>query len=122
VPAAAAVALGGLYTAISPERCEHDEEKCRKILEEIYRYMNTVNRRIDEMLVDQHRLFDFAYDKPLTGGPLAGKGTWTGHYRQASGWQEGLRNLIREALKYRCKIPREAWEAAYRKIPMSPQR
>ena len=120
VPAGVAAVGTGLYMAITPERCEYDDDKCRKILGEIYRYLQTVNSRIDDMQADQHRLFDFAYDKEIPA--LAGKGTWVGHFQQVTGWQNGLRNLIREALKYRCKVPREAWEAAYRKIPLRPSR
>lgn len=90
VPAAAGAALFGFYKAIEPERSEYDEDKCRKILEEIYRYMGVLNGRINDMLADQNRLYDFAYDKPLSVGPLAGKGTWTGHFQQATGWQNGL--------------------------------
>jgi hypothetical protein len=120
VPAGVAAVGTGLYAAITPKRCEYDDEKCRKILSEIYRYLQTVNSRIDDMQADKFRLFDFAYDKELPA--LAGKGTWVGHFQQATGWQNGLRRLIREALKYRCPVPREAWEAAYRKIPLSPSR
>jgi RHS repeat-associated protein len=120
VPAGVAAVGTGLYIAVTPERCEYDDDKCRKILGEIYRYLQTVNGRIDDMLADQYRLFDFAYDKEIPA--LAGKGTWQGHYTQADGWQRGLRNLIREALKYRCKVPPEAWAAAYRKIPLRPMR
>jgi hypothetical protein len=83
VPAGVAAVGAGLYIAVTPERCKYDDDKCRKILGEIYRYMQTVNRRIDEMLTDQHRLFDFAYDTEIPA--LAGKGTWVGHFQQATG-------------------------------------
>jgi RHS repeat-associated protein len=120
VPVGAAALGTGLYIAVTPERCDYDEDKCNEILRQIYRYMQTVNTRIDEMNADQYHLFDFAYDREIPA--LAGRGTWIGHYQQASGWQNGLRRLIREALKYRCKVPREAWEAAYRRIPLRPSR
>jgi hypothetical protein len=112
----------GTYQAIAPERCEYDDDKCRKILADIYALIREINDRIEAMLRDDNRLYDFAYDTPLEVGPLSGKGTYTGHYQQADGKQRNLRKRILDALKYKCKVPKEAWDAAFRKIPLVPRR
>jgi len=101
--------------------CSYGSE-CEQLVKDIYRYMNTISQRIDDLLIDWCDLYNKAYDVPnpsLPGG-CAGT-TWVGHQQQVLGWQQGLRNLLKEAERKGCLIPPGAWDLATRPIPSQPR-
>lgn len=100
--------------------CPRDDDKCKAIQKAIYEAMNELQGRIDDLLTDSWGLYDSAYDVRNPAYPEE-VGTWTGHVYQAQGWQNRLRNLIKQAQKYGCRIPPGAWGLATRPLPSMPR-
>ena len=117
------VAQGWCHASPSPQpdpqaQCKKDD--CNNLLQEIYRYMNTINGRINDLLNDPLDLYNLAYDTPNPALPPK-SGTYVGHQGQVEGWQGGLRKLLEDARKKGCPIPPGAWSLASRPIPSQPR-
>jgi hypothetical protein len=82
--------------------------------------MGTIRDRINDMLDDPLDLFNKAFDTPNPNLP-PNSGTWLGHQVQAEGWQNGLQNLIDEAIKAGCPVPPGARKLAGRDLPKRPR-
>ena len=95
--------------------------ECEELVKEIYRYMDTISQRIDDLLFDRCDLYNQAYDVPNPSLPPGCVGTWVGHQYLVLGWQKGSRGLIKEAEKKGRIIPPGAWELATRPIPNRPR-
>jgi RHS repeat-associated protein len=95
-------------------------DPCTELQNEIYRFMNTVTKRISGLLGDKLDLYNCAYDTVNPTLP-PGSGTFVGHLGQAGGWQNGLRNLIDKAQKMGCSVPPGAWCLATRGLPTMPR-
>ena len=95
---------------------------CGKKLEEIYKFMNEIAEKIDEMLIDKCDLYNQAYDVKNPSLPGAcGRTTWVGHEVQIQNLQRGLRRLLKEAEEMGCPIPPGAWPLATRPTPNQPR-
>lgn len=115
-------AVAAVSVFLYDQHCKaRQEEECRLIIEEIYRYMEQVRSRIADLRVDKFDLYNLARYAPSPSLPK-GTGYWGGHIEQVTGWQTGLRNLIRKAVQQGCKVPPEAWKLAYAPIPLRPGR
>ena len=100
------------YLACRPD----DEDRCRKLLEDIYEAMHEIESRLVALYVDKHNLKTIAPAKP-SPSLAKGSGSWNGHIVQLEGWQRRLRNLIDDAVAKRCLVPSFAWKLAYAGIP-----
>ena len=116
-----AVAGGAFAAGIATYQMCHkdDDEECKKLIAEIYRVMDIVEKRLTDMYLDNLDLYNQAYSTPSPSLPK-GSGTWQGHVTQVDGWQRRLRSLIQEAIKKGCKVPKHAWDLAYAPIPTKP--
>jgi RHS repeat-associated protein len=115
-------AVAAVSVFLYDQHCKaRQEEECRLIIEEIYRYMEQVRSRIADLRVDKFDLYNLARYAPSPSLPK-GTGYWGGHIQQVTGWQTGLRNLIRKAVQQGCRVPPEAWKLAYAPIPLRPGR
>jgi RHS repeat-associated protein len=94
--------------------------ECRKIVQDIYDAMNQVQARVEALATDPWNLYNLAYAVPNPSLPPR-SGTWVGHLHQASGWQNRLRNLIDQARRNNCPIPKNAWYYASRGLPSQPR-
>ena len=115
VAGAAALAGAATYQACHPD----DEDKCKKIIAEIYEVMNVVEGRLADLYVDSLNLYNLAYSSPSPSLPK-GSGSYKGHVTQVIGWQRKLRDLVDRATKMGCKVPPYARELAYAPIPTRP--
>ena len=94
---------------------------CDNLRCEIYRAMDTIDRRTNDLLNDPQlwNLYNTAYDTPNPAYP--DKGTWTGHQQQLQGWKNRLKKLIDDAIKNNCEFPQSAWRFAYQDPPRFPR-
>jgi RHS repeat-associated protein len=96
--------------------------ECAELRQEIYEFMNLINEKIDDLLIDNCDLYNQAFDIVNPSLPGAcGKTTWVGHQQQVRDLQQGLRNRLEEAEKKGCPIPPGAWALATRPVPNQPR-
>jgi RHS repeat-associated protein len=110
---------GACSTIEKPDSCF---DNCDKILAEIYRAMNMLEKRINDMLVDKCNMFNLARSVANPNLPEGCRTTtWDGHIRAAEGWQQRLRSLIQKAQSQGCIVPADAWVLATRPLPGAPR-
>lgn len=95
------------------------DDECKEKLAKIWQYMNEIEARLTALHIDKLDLFTLAYSTPSPSLPK-GSGSWLGHIHQVTGLQNGLRNLIKEAIAAGCYVPKYAWQLAYAPIPTRP--
>jgi len=98
---------------------DDDNEKCKKLMADLYEAMFIVEDRLAAMYVDNLNLYNLArWDANPTLPP--GAGSWRGHGEQVLGWKNRLRNIINKMLAAGCRIPPYAWELLKAPIPDRP--
>ncbi|MBK9122421.1 MAG: RHS repeat-associated core domain-containing protein [Chloroflexi bacterium] len=81
----------------TPEQMERDRKLCEKWANDIKRLLENLLRRISDMRLDRHNLWDIRLlDPPQNSRIINGKyvGTWKGHRDQAVGLKSGIETRI----------------------------
>jgi hypothetical protein len=111
---AAGQALSGaranLRDAIAGENCV-DCDDCGQYTRSIWRSINELSKRQNDMLRDDQDLFNL---RPT------GRNSWQGHREQFEAKQENLREKLRNAQNDGCPVPPSAWNWATRSAPSRP--
>jgi RHS repeat-associated protein len=94
------------------------DPECDRIWADIQKQIALMRGRYYDLLWDRYNLYNKAYDFPTFG---TGIGTWVGHQQAYQEAQNGLRNLLMEALRKKCPVPPGAWQWAFNmRIPQKP--
>jgi len=100
------------------------DDICKVLASLIYGQAVVLTKRILDLKLDKLNLFKIARDRPHASLPK-GSGSWDGHVHQAEGVQNGLRRDIKRYDAAKCKepkIPKQARDLAYAKIPSRPDK
>lgn len=113
---------GGECSALYPpieSSCPQND--CSELLKEIYRYMNEIDKRLNDLLTDRCGMYTEAFSGPNANLGAGCNGSWLGHIHQLEGWQAGLRWAIERAAARGCPIPPRAYNLATRGLPSAPR-
>jgi RHS repeat-associated protein len=115
---AGGAALAGAVSLTGDQnKCPKDD--CEEIVSKINSLVSLMEDKYDEMLADQHDLYNKAFDTKLPGD-AAYWGTWIGHVNRYEGLRKGLQRLIGEAETKGCPVPAKAYQMANTPAPAWP--
>jgi hypothetical protein len=116
--------LAGTLQQFRNMSAAEQEAECQELAKEIHEACTELKERIAALEEDKLDLIKKAKNRP-SPGLAKGTGSWDGHITQAHGWQNRLREKIKQYDERGCtatSIPQSCRDAAHQDLPEKPRK